>query len=232
MDGGKASKAAFRAAFKASVPVLLGYLAIGLAFGLLVVHAGFPWYLAPLMGIIIFAGAMQYLSIGLLTAGTGLAELAAITLFVNSRHTVYGLSLLDKFAGTGAYKPYLVYSLTDETYALFTSLDVPPDVDEPQFYFLISLLNQSYWVIASALGAVLGKMLPINTAGLDFALVALFIVLALEQIKKSSARLPLIIALISSIVVLVLLGPENFLIASLGLSIIILLGFRKRLEER
>jgi len=227
MDSGKT----FRTAFTASIPVLLGYLAIGIAFGLLVVHAGFPWYLAPLMGIIIFAGAMQYLTIGLLTAGTGLAEIAAITFFVNSRHTVYGISLLDKFGGTGKYKPYLIYSLTDETYALFTSLDVPKEVDEPEFYFFISLLNQSYWVCASALGAILGKMLPINTEGLDFALVALFMVLALEQIKKSVSKIPLFIALFASVAVLVLLGPGNFLIVSLLLSIAVLLFFKGRLEE-
>ena len=117
----------FRKAFSITIPVLMGYTAIGLAFGLLVIHSGFPWYLAPLTGIIIFAGAMQFLTLGILNPLVAFPELAFITFFVNARHSVYGLSMLDRYNASGKYRPYLIYALTDETYGLLTSA-LPPEI--------------------------------------------------------------------------------------------------------
>jgi len=221
----------FQKAFVATIPVLLGYTAIGLAYGLLVVHTGFPWFFAPVMSIIIYAGAMQYLALGLFASGTGFLQMALITLFVNSRHSIYGLSLLNTYRNTGRKKPYLIYALTDETYALLTSAEVPSGTGGPAFCFYVSILNQSYWVTASAAGAILGNFLPINTQGLDFALPALFVVLAVEQIKNIRSRLPVFIAAVSGFLAYFFIGPGNMLVFALLFAIGGLILFRRRLPS-
>jgi 4-azaleucine resistance transporter AzlC len=212
----------FSAAFRATIPVLLGYLAIGLAFGMLLCYSGLPMFLAPLMSILIYAGAGQFVGIGLLSTNAGLAEIATVILLVNARHTVYGLSLLEKFKGTGPYKPYLIFALTDETYGLLTTIDPPQGIDRGRFYFLVALLNHSYWVTASILGYIAGSYIPISMEGLEFALTALFVVLLIEQIKSTDKAMPFFIAGISSVAGTILF-PENMLIMALAISIVILL---------
>jgi 4-azaleucine resistance transporter AzlC len=213
----------FKKAFPLTIPVLLGYLAIGIAFGLLVEHAGYPWYLAFLMSAFIYAGAGQYIGIGMLAAGAGLVEFAAVTLLVNSRHMVYGLSLIRQFKDAKPFTPYLIFALTDETYALLTSMKVPKEVDRPRFFFFIALLNQIYWVAGSVLGFFLGRMLPFSTEGLGFALTALFVVLLMEQWKVCKEKLPFFIALLCGVAALVFLGPGNMLIGAIFASTAIVL---------
>jgi 4-azaleucine resistance transporter AzlC len=215
------------AAFKATIPVLLGYLAIGVAFGLLLIHAGYPWYLSLIMSVLIYAGAGQYIAVGLFASNAGLADIATVTLLVNARHMVYGLSLIDSFKGTGCYKPYLIFALTDETYALLTTVAVPEGVDRKRFYFDISILDQSYWVAGSVLGALIGAIIPINTEGLDFALTALFVVLLIEQYKACDRKFPFLIAGVCSIAALILIGPANMLIVSIAASVFLLFLLRR-----
>lgn len=212
------------AAFKASVPVLLGYIAIGIAFGLLLIHAGYPWYLALLMSVIIYAGAAQYIAVGLFAANASFADIATVTLLVNARHMVYGLSLIDKFKDAGAFKPYLIFALTDETYALLTSVPVPSGIERKRFYFYISVLDQIYWIAGSVLGALIGTLIPVNTEGLDFALTALFIVLLIEQYKTCDRKFPFIVAAACSILALILIGPANMLIVSIVASVLLLVA--------
>ena len=133
---------------------------------------------------------MQFLTLGILNPLVAFPELAVVTFFVNARHSVYGLSMLDRYNASGKYRPYLIYALTDETYGLLTSALPPDGVDIPRFYFYVSILNQSYWVTASTIGALIGSVIRIDTTGLDFALTALFIVLAIEQIKRVSSHIP------------------------------------------
>ena len=211
----------FTAAFRSTIPVLLGYLAIGLAFGMLLYYSGLPMFLAPLMSILIYAGAGQFVGIGLFAADAGLAEIATVILLVNARHMVYGLSLLEKFKGTKPYKPYLIFALTDETYGLLTTIDPPEDVERGRFYFFIALLNHCYWVSASVLGYIAGSYVPISMEGLEFALTALFVVLLIEQIKATDKVMPFLIAGISA-VACYFLFPDNMLITALGISIVIL----------
>jgi 4-azaleucine resistance transporter AzlC len=174
----------FFKAFKTSIPVLTGYLAIGIAFGLLVADSGYPFWLSPLMGVITFTGAGQFMAIGLFVGGVGLFELLAIELALAVRHIAYGFSLYSRFAGTGIFKPYLIYALTDETFALLTNAQT--DSMTPQtrsrYLFYIAALDQSYWVAGSLIGAVAGTLIPVSMEGVSFSLTALFIVLAIEQI--------------------------------------------------
>jgi len=224
---GSPRRGTFAFSLRTTVPVFLGYTAIGLAFGLLLQRSGYPWYLAPVMSLLIYAGAAQFLAIGMFAGGTGLVSIAIATLLVNSRHMVYGLSMLKRF--TGAAKPYLIFSLTDETYAVLTSTRIPPHVDPKRAQLYISALDQSYWVVASTIGALAGAFIPFNTQGLDFALNALFMVLFIEQWKASRSKLPFMVAGACTLLALVVIGPQNMLIASILGSIAILLVVRKGL---
>lgn len=221
-----------QAALKATIPVLLGYVTIGMAFGLLLVEAGFPWWLAPLMSVVVYAGAAQFMAIGLLAAGTGILEMAILTLAINARHMVYGLSLLDRYRGAGRGKPYLVYALTDETYGILTTVRPPAGsspAEERAFLTWVSGLDQSYWVAGSALGALAGKLITLDTRGLDFALTSLFVVLLVEQVRAVRRFEPYLVALASAVLAWILVGPANLLIAAMLLSIGGLLALRGRL---
>ena len=192
------------AAFRYSVPVLLGYLAIGIAFGLLLADAGYPAWLALVMSLFMYAGAAQFIAVGLFAAGATLVEAALITLVVNARHLAYGVSMLKRFSGFGRLRAYLVFALTDETFALLSS--IPEDgssgiaeADRPRFMFLVSALDQSYWVAGSLIGAFLGSVLPFKLDGLDFALTALFVVLMVEQALRVRRAAPFAISAVAAL---------------------------------
>jgi 4-azaleucine resistance transporter AzlC len=194
MQPNAAMKSLFYQAFKTSVPVLTGYIAIGVAFGLLVADSGYPFWLAPLMGVITFTGAGQFTAIGLFVEGVGLLELLLIELALAVRHAAYGFSLYGRFADTGIFKPYLIYALSDETFALLTAapVDGMDTKTRARYLFFIAALDQSYWVAGSFIGAVAGSLIPTGMEGVSFSLTALFIVLAIEQVlpllkKRGSA---------------------------------------------
>jgi 4-azaleucine resistance transporter AzlC len=218
-------------AFITTFPVLLGYLAIGLAFGLMLINAGYPWILAPVMSILIYAGAAQYIAIGLFARNAGFFEMATVIFFVNARHLVYGLSLINKFRNTGLYKIYLMFSLTDETYALLTTVKEKEGIDAKKFYFFVSLFDQIYWIAGSTLGALAGNIFAFNTKGIDFALTALFIVLLIEQFRKNGNKLPFVIASLCGIASLFLVGAGNMLVVSILSSIVILILFKRTLKN-
>ncbi len=196
-------KPTISASLKASSPVFFGYISIGFAFGFLLVKAGFSWVWAPVMCVIIFAGAAQFVSISLLLSDKSIWEIGLAILLINARHMVYGLSLLDRFKPFKKFKYYIIYGLTDETYALLTSIE-PPEGSSPEvFDFWVTAFNHSYWILGSLLGALLGTGVSFNAPGLEFALTALFIVLTIEQIKSikkiSPFLLPLLIVFIIKI---------------------------------
>lgn len=206
------------ASLKASTPVFFGYISIGFAFGFLLVKAGFPWYLAPIMCVVIFAGAAQFMAIGMLLDNKGPLEIGLAIFFVNARHMVYGLSLLERFKSFKKFKNYLIYGLTDETYALLTTIEAPNGCHPEIFDFWMTAFNQSYWTIGSTLGALLGCVITFNAPGLDFALTALFIVLTIEQIKALKTVGPFLLPIII-IFILKLLGyNQDLLILSIMLS--------------
>lgn len=218
---------------KLTTPVFFGYIAIGIPFGLMLVNAGYPWWLAPIASLAMYAGAGQYVAIGLFAANASLSTIAITELVVNIRHIVYGLSLITKFKNTGKWKPYLVFALTDETYALMTSCDVPQNVSSGSFFGTIAVLDQSYWVLGSLLGAVIGTVLPFSLEGIDFALTALFVVLLIEQIKKTKDLVPPLIGGATTIIAILLekfkiLPSGNILIVALALGIAVIILVRGR----
>lgn len=218
------------AAFPVTVPVLMGYLAIGMAFGLMLQSIGYGALWAVLMSLVIYAGSGQYLGVSLLAAGAPLTQVAFLTLVINFRHLVYGLSMLEKFRGMGPRKLYMIFALTDETYALLSSARVPEGVDEHDFFFLVSLLNHSYWVIGSAAGSLLGSALAFDTTGVDFAMTALFLVIAVGQWRSAGSHLPALLGGTATLASLLLVGAEDMLLPALAIIVIVLTLLRPRLD--
>ena len=203
---------------KDTLPVMAGYLVIGMGFGI-VMHAngyGIVWAVA--MSLFIYAGSMQYAAVGLLTGGTSLLTVALTTLAVNARHLFYGLSVAERYKGAGWRKPYMIFALTDETYSLVCLGD--PSLD---YCFAVSLADQIYWLTGTALGSVLGQVLPINTEGIDFALTALFLVVFTEQWLNAKEHFPALAGLAASVGCLLVFGADGFLIPSMVLILLVLL---------
>ena len=227
---------ALAAAFPVTVPVLMGYLAIGIAFGLMLQEIGYNFIWAFFMSLSIYAGSGQYLGVTLLATAASLGTVALMTLLINFRHLVYGLSMLEKFRGMGWRKLYMIFSLTDETYALLSSAQAPVGVDPKSFYFAIALLDQSYWVLGSVIGGVAGALIPFRTEGVDFAMTALFVVIAVDQWKAYKKHLPALIGGAVTVVFLIILGSlfgqDQMLLISLGVIVLLLLILRDRLEEK
>jgi 4-azaleucine resistance transporter AzlC len=222
-----AERAQIAAAFRATLPVLFGYVPLGAAFGFLFSDLGYPWWLAPLTGLAVYAGSAQFLGVGLLAAQAGLLETAVAVFLLNARHLFYGFSMLGRYPGTGWAKWYLVFGLTDETYALLTSTPVPAKTHPQDFHLAVTALNQCYWVIGCGVGALLGTNLSVDTTGLDFALTALFTVLLIDQIKSATAMYPFAVAAVSGVAALWLLGPDNMLLGALAVSLSVLLIGRR-----
>ncbi len=217
------------AAFRASIPVMFGYVPMGMAFGILFQNLGYEWFYAPLMGLTVYAGAAQFMAVGLLAAQASLFEVAISTFILNSRHMFFGVSLLGRYRAKGLKKLYLIFGLTDETYSLITSTHAPDGHDEQDYYVALTALNQSYWVTGCALGALFGAKVEFDTTGMDFALTALFMVLMIEQWKKLREPYPFVVALICGLAAL-LLFKEQMLLVSIALSITLLL-FRNRTTQ-
>lgn len=174
------SKQLMKTVVLSTIPVMTGYLILGMAFGILLADKGYSFLWALLMSTTIYAGSMQFVAVDLLSNGAAFLSAGIMTLLVNARHLVYGISMLTKYQGMGKAKPYLVFALTDETYALLCG-EVAEGVDRKWFYLLVSACDQLYWVTGSVLGTLIGSALTINTAGIDFAMTALFVVIFVEQ---------------------------------------------------
>lgn len=216
--------------FRLTLPILFGYLPLGTAFGVLfATQLDYAWWVAPLMGILIFAGAGQILGVSLMAAGAGLVEVFVAMFVLNARHLFYGLSLLGQFRDAGWRKLYLIFGLTDETYSLLTSRPRGPDrAYEQMIDFRITGLNQCYWVAGCALGALLADNVAFDSTGIEFALVALFIVLTLEQFKALGDSFPIWTGAAAAGIAMMVMPPAHQLIGAIGIVTgVLLLHYRR-----
>jgi 4-azaleucine resistance transporter AzlC len=218
------------AAFTYSFPVFLGYITLGTAFGLLTVSAGYPWWVALLTSLVMYAGAGQFAALGLFAAGAGLAECLVLELVINARHMAYGLTMFKRFKNAGSCKLYLIFALSDETFALLSSLPEPaagtgephgssgfpgrPEAS-PRFMLLVSLLDQLYWVSGALIGALAGSLIPFNTEGIGFALTALFTVLMIEQIRRVKSPALFLSAAAAAVLAVIFLPPKAALLGAM-----------------
>jgi len=227
------NRTTLKAALPVTVPVLMGYLSIGIVFGWMMSAIGYHPLWSVAMSMTIYAGSGQYLGVDLLANATPLADVAFLTLVINFRHLVYGLSMLEKFKGMGWRKLYMIFSLTDETYALLAGVRAPKGVNEKDFYFTIAVLDHLYWILGSLIGAVAGSLITINTEGIDFAMTALFIVIAVEQWQGAARHFPVFLGAGGTLLCLLAAGPDGgrFLIPALGILVAGLLLARPALER-
>jgi 4-azaleucine resistance transporter AzlC len=219
-------------AFKNCLPVILGYIAAGFAFGLMMAAAGKSIFTAFIMSAVIYTGAGQYLAVDFIKENASYISIAIATFLINSKHLFYGISLIEQFKRAGKKRPYLIFALTDETYALLTGTKFPEDVDESDYIFAVTLINQISWVIGCTLGAVFGTLVKFDTTGLDFAMTALFIVIVLDQLKTFKTKLPFIIGGGAALAALFIVGKSNMLLGGLALSVVLLIIFRKPIEKK
>lgn len=225
-------KATLKKALLDTLPVLTGYLVLGFGFGIIMKAGGYGILLAISMSLLVYAGSMQYAAIGLFGAGASLVTVAVTTLMVNARHIFYGISMLDKYKGMGKSKPYLIFSLTDETYSIVCSDGLAlPEAERKRYYVLVSLLNHSYWVIGTLLGVIVGSLISFNTEGIDFALTALFVTVFLEQWLSMKKYIPQLIGVGVSLACLLIFGAESFLIPSMLIIALLLCLYKEKKME-
>lgn len=212
----KRSHGLFSRCLKDTIPVMAGYVVLGCGFGIILASKGYGPVWAFLMSLLIYAGSMQFTAINLITAGASFITMAITTLLVNARHLFYGISMIDKYRNTGKYKPYLIYGLTDETYSLVVA-DHPdlPEEQLPRYYFLVTILDHSYWILGSVIGGILGASFTFNTAGLDFALTALFVTIFTEQWLTNHDHVMAILGVVATTACLLIFGPADFLIPAM-----------------
>lgn len=223
---------ALKKAWIHTVPVMMGYLFLGSAFGILLSSKGYGPLWALIMSVFIYAGSGQFVAITLLTSPFDIIGAVFITLMVNLRHLFYGLCLLEKFKNVGKKKFYMMFSLTDETYSLLCSTTPPKGTDESWFYFFIGLLDHLYWIGSCVLGNIIGTAFPFNSQGIDFVMTALFLVIFLDQWKDSKTHLPQYIGVGASIVCLLIWGSDNFLLPAMTSILILSALVQKRLEAK
>ena len=218
-------------AFIKTVPVMAGYVVLGAGFGILLRNAGYGVLWAFAMSLFIYAGSMQYVGVSLITGGASIFTTALTTVMVNARHLFYSISMVDRYKDAGKYKPYMIFGLTDETYSLLCDGKTPEGADPAYYRFLVSIFNQSYWVTGSELGSLLGTVLPFSTEGIEFSMTALFIASFTGQWMSTGDHIPALTGLLSTLVCLVLFGPDRFLIPAMLLITLVLTLLRSRREE-
>ena len=223
---------AAKAAFPFTLPIMAGFLFLGMAYGILMRSAGFgPWY-PILMSVVVFAGAMQFVAVNLLTQPFAPVSALALTLLVNARHMFYGLSLLDTYRDVGKKKWYMIYALCDETFSIAASVEVPDGVDRSWFYFFVSLFNNSYWIIGTALGAFSGGLLPFDLEGIDFAMTALFLVIFVNRWEMEEHHISSLCGLGVSVLCLLIFGPDKFIVASMAGMLVMLTLLRRPIDRK
>lgn len=218
-----------RQAVRLSIPVMAGYIFLGIAFGILCQKEGLGWIWAFFISFSVYAGSMQFVLLSFFHGGFQLFEVIFVTLSVNARQLFYGLSFLQKFKGMGWKKWYMIFSLTDETYSLLCSMPLHEAVNEKNLMFCISLCNQLYWILGSVAGALLGSVIPFDTTGIDFAMTALFVVILLEQCLCATSHIQAYIAMFTAIFC-ILVFQDNFLLPSLIVISLILYSMQPYVE--
>ena len=224
-------KRAFKAAFPYTVPIFAGFWFLGITYGIYMNVSGFPFWYPMIMSIAIFAGSMEFVAANMLLGAFNPVQAFFMTLMINARHLFYGISMLDKFKGTGIKKYYLIYGMCDETFSINYSADIPEDVDRGLFMFFVTLLNQLYWVTGATLGGIFGSLIKFSTEGLDFAMTAMFAVIFTDSWIKEKNHTSSILGLALSALSLIIFGAENFIIPAMAVILAVLTALRGTLEK-
>ena len=225
-------KKAFKAAFPYTIPIFAGFWFLGMTYGIYMNVSGFSFLYPMLMSITIFAGSMEFITVDLLLGSFNPVQAFLMTLMINARHLFYGISMLDKFRGTGLKKLYLIFGMCDESFSINYTAKIPPDVDRGWFMFFVTLLNHFYWFSGSTLGGIFGSLIHFNTEGLDFVMTAMFTGIFLEQWLKDRQHISALLGLGISLLCLWIFGADNFIIPSMAAMLMMLTLLRKPVEKR
>ena len=221
-----------RYAFPKTVPVMVGYLFLGTAYGILMSVNGFGIGWAAAISVIVYAGSLQYVGINLLAASVSPLTAFLMALMVNARHLFYGISMLGKYQEIKRGKPYLIFGLTDETFSIVCSEEIPETISREKTYFWMTFLNQCYWVLGTLVGAAAGSVITFNTKGLDFALTALFVVIFTEQWMSQRRHWPALTGVVCAVACLAVFGPDAFIIpAMIAILAVVTAGYKKEGEK-
>ncbi len=225
------TKTDLRRAFLATIPVMTGYIVLGMGFGMVLRSRGYGVLWAAAMSVFIYAGSMQYVVIDLLTSGASFLATALTTAAVNGRHLFYGISMVDRYKHMKG-KSLLIFALTDETFSLLCSDEGMGGIHNKNLYCLVvSLLDYGYWIIGCVTGSLLGTVLPFSTEGIDFALTALFLTVFVEQWLNTKNHTAALTGMLSATGCLLVLGPSRFLIPAMLVITLILTLLRKKLDK-
>lgn len=227
----KKIKAAFFAAFPNTIPILAGFLFLGIAYGIYMNQSGFKFYYPMFMSFIIFAGSVEFATVSWLLGSFDPVNIFFLTLMINARHLFYGLSMLEKYNIPGWKKLYLIYGMCDESFSINATVDVPKDIDRGCFMFFVTMLNQIYWVAGATIGGIFGSFIPFDTKGIEFVMTALFVVIFLENWLKEKDHSASVIGLFISFICLMIFKGTNFIIPSMIIILSVLTLIRGRLEK-
>ena len=227
----KVLKKALYAAFPNTIPILAGFLFLGMTYGIYMNVSGFSFWYPCLMSLTIFAGSVEFVAVNLLLGAFHPIQALAMTLMLNARHLFYGISMLDRFRGLGLKKIYLIFGMCDETFSINYTAEIPPDVDRGWFMFFVTLLNHLYWFAGATLGGIFGSFITFNTEGLDFVMTAMFVVIFLEQWLKEERHESSLLGIGLSVLSLIAFGADGFLIPAM-LSILAVLTLLRRTIEK
>lgn len=227
----KVLKKALYAAFPNTIPILAGFLFLGMTYGIYMNVSGFSFWYPCLMSLTIFAGSVEFVAVNLLLGAFHPIQALAMTLMLNARHLFYGISMLDRFRGLGLKKIYLIFGMCDETFSINYTAEIPPDVDRGWFMFFVTLLNHLYWFAGATLGGVFGSFITFNTEGLDFVMTAMFVVIFLEQWLKEKRHESSLLGIGLSVLSLIAFGADGFLIPAMLSILAVLILLRRPLEK-
>ena len=224
--------AALRAAFPHTVPILAGFLFLGLAYGIYTNVSGFSFWYPMAMSAIIFGGSLEFIATALLLSPFAPMQAFLLGLMVQGRHIFYGISMFEKYRGTGWKKPYLIYGMCDESFSINYTAKIPQGVDAGWFMFFVTLLNQLYWVAGATIGGLVGTQLPINTNGIEFAMTALFVVIFVEQWLNDPQHYTGILGLAAAGIALAIFGRDAFMLPTMFIILAGCLALRPCIERR
>lgn len=210
-------------ALKSVIPITFSYIFVGIAFGIMIAEKDFPLLWLVAASTFIYAGSMQIVLLSLLTSNVSVYIVALMTFVINSRHMFYGIGFIEKFKRMGIKYPYMILTLTDETYSVMCSIEYPDDVIEQDVDFNIAFIMHLLWIISSVLGYLFGASIPFNLAGIEFSAVTFFVCVVAGQWLSSKNHFSTITGFLSALLLLKVMGPDNFILPSLSLSLLILI---------
>jgi 4-azaleucine resistance transporter AzlC len=223
--------AAFRAAFPHTVPILAGFLFLGMSYGILMKVSGFSFVYPMVMSIVIFGGSLEFVAASMLMSAFAPLQTLLLALMIQARHLFYGISMLEKFRGTGLKKLYLIFGMCDESFSINCTVEPPEGMDRGRFMLAVTLLDHLYWVTGATLGGLLGGLIQFDTHGLEFVMTAMFVVIFLENWLKEKRHLPALIGMVASVASLLIFGADSFLIPAMVGILLLLTLCRRPLEK-